>query len=179
MAKLVAFTLLFLLLIFTVSCQQNQVKQGAVSYTERDSLIEASKSRMKMEDQLIENYIHRKGLLTQKTGTGLRYVIQVKGNGELAKPEDMAEVKYKVSLLNGTLCYQTVGNETITFRVDRDQVESGLHEGIKLINPGSKALFILPSHLAHGLTGDQDKIPPSSSVIYEIELISLNRTTKK
>jgi FKBP-type peptidyl-prolyl cis-trans isomerase len=165
--------------MFTVSCQQNQVKQGVFSLSERDSLIETNKSRMKMEEQLIENYILRKGLHTQQTGTGLRYVIQKKGNGELAKPEDMAEVKYKVSLLNGTLCYQTEGDETITFRVDRDQVESGLHEGIKLLNPGSKALFILPSHLAHGLTGDQDKIPPSSTVIYEIELISLNRTTQK
>ena len=38
---------------------------------------------------------------------------------------------------------------------------------------GDKMRFILPSHLAHGLTGDQTKIPPFSSVMYEIELLEI------
>jgi FKBP-type peptidyl-prolyl cis-trans isomerase FkpA len=33
--------------------------------------------------------------------------------------------------------------------------------------------MILPSHLAHGLLGDDNKIPPKASVIYELELLSL------
>jgi FKBP-type peptidyl-prolyl cis-trans isomerase len=38
---------------------------------------------------------------------------------------------------------------------------------------GEKALFILPPHLAHGLIGDMNKIPPLTTVVYDIELIGL------
>jgi FKBP-type peptidyl-prolyl cis-trans isomerase len=48
-----------------------------------------------------------------------------------------------------------------------------LHEGIQLLHVGDKAIFILPSHLAHGLLGDEDKIPPHSAVIYDIELLGI------
>jgi FKBP-type peptidyl-prolyl cis-trans isomerase len=44
---------------------------------------------------------------------------------------------------------------------------------------GDKMRFILPSHLAHGLTGDQSKIPPLSSVVYEIELLELTDPKQK
>jgi FKBP-type peptidyl-prolyl cis-trans isomerase len=55
-------------------------------------------------------------------------------------------------------------------------VESGLHEGVQMMHVGDKMRFILPSFRAHGLTGDNSKIPPLTSVVYEIELLGL--TTK-
>jgi FKBP-type peptidyl-prolyl cis-trans isomerase FkpA len=54
-----------------------------------------------------------------------------------------------------------------------DNVESGLHEGILYMNEGSKALLVIPSHLAHGLVGDMNKIPPKSTIVYDIELLEL------
>lgn len=58
--------------------------------------------------------------------------------------------------------------------VGKDNVEAGLHEGIQLMHVGDQMRFILPSHLAHGLTGDQSKIPPLASVVYEVELLELS-----
>ena len=52
-------------------------------------------------------------------------------------------------------------------------VESGLEEGILLLKLGDKARFIIPSYLAHGLSGDQDKIPPKATLIYTIKIIDL------
>jgi FKBP-type peptidyl-prolyl cis-trans isomerase len=57
--------------------------------------------------------------------------------------------------------------------IGKDNIESGLHEALQLMRIGDKMRFILPSHLAHGLIGDQTKIPPRASVIYEIELLEL------
>jgi FKBP-type peptidyl-prolyl cis-trans isomerase len=57
-----------------------------------------------------------------------------------------------------------------------DNVENGLHEAIQYLRVGDKAKIILPSYLAHGLTGDSDKIPPMASVLYDIELVEI--TTK-
>jgi FKBP-type peptidyl-prolyl cis-trans isomerase len=76
-------------------------------------------------------------------------------------------------LLDGTLCYSSDSLGEKTFLVEQDNVESGLHEGIQKLREGDKALFILPSHIAHGLLGDDSKIPSHSSVIYEIELLSV------
>jgi FKBP-type peptidyl-prolyl cis-trans isomerase FkpA len=53
-------------------------------------------------------------------------------------------------------------------------VEAGLEEGILLMHKGGKAKFILPSHLAFGLIGDQNKIPGKSTLIYDVNLIDLN-----
>ena len=56
-----------------------------------------------------------------------------------------------------------------------DNVETGLHEGIKYMKVGEKAKMILPSHLAHGLIGDSKKIPPRSTIVYDIELLDLKK----
>jgi len=52
-------------------------------------------------------------------------------------------------------------------------VESGLEEAVLLLHAGDKARIIIPSHLAYGLVGDDDKIPARATLIYEIELIEL------
>jgi FKBP-type peptidyl-prolyl cis-trans isomerase len=38
---------------------------------------------------------------------------------------------------------------------------------------GVHAKLILPSHLAHGLLGDRDKIPPQSILYIDLELVEL------
>jgi FKBP-type peptidyl-prolyl cis-trans isomerase len=52
-------------------------------------------------------------------------------------------------------------------------VESGIHEGIKLMRVGEKSKLVFPSHLAHGLVGDLKDIPPLSPLVVDIELIEL------
>jgi FKBP-type peptidyl-prolyl cis-trans isomerase len=61
-----------------------------------------------------------------------------------------------------------------TFLIGQGGVESGLEEGILLLQEGDKARFIMPPHLAHGLIGDRDKIPARATIIYDLELVSLS-----
>jgi FKBP-type peptidyl-prolyl cis-trans isomerase len=79
----------------------------------------------------------------------------------------------KINLLDGKICYKTDTLEVDQFLVDRSQVESGIQEGIKLMKEGEKAVFILPSNLAHGLLGDFEKIPPMSPIVVNLELIKV------
>lgn len=149
----------------------------------KQHMTEANRILMEKESDEIDAYAKRKGWNMTTTGTGLRYQILQEGKGEKAKPGQFAKVSYKIFLTDGTLCYSSEQDGAKEFKVEEDYVESGLHEGIQLMNPGCKARFILPSHLAHGLTGDNDKIPPMSPVVYEVELISLrgepNKDVKK
>jgi len=50
-----------------------------------------------------------------------------------------------------------------------------LEEGLLLLHQGDKAKFIIPSHLAYGLLGDQKQIPPGATLVYDVELIQLNK----
>ncbi len=139
----------------------------------QDKLVEANKMYVKRESDEIDQYVAHRNWNMITTGTGLRYMIISKGTGALAKPEQMAKVNYKVSLLNGTLCYSSDSTGAREFLIAHDNVESGLHEGIQYLHVGDKAIFILPSHLAHGLIGDEKRIPSHASILYDIELLSL------
>lgn len=168
----------WILVVTWSSCgnKRNQVTERQVNIQSKefqDKLIEANKMYVKQESDEIDQYIAHKGWSMIKTGTGLRYMIVKKGNGNQAKPEQLAKVNYKISLLNGTVCYSSDSIGPREFIVEGDNVESGLHEGIQYMHVGDKAILILPSYLAHGLIGDENKIPPKSSVIYELELLSL------
>jgi|ERR1019366_1311860 FKBP-type peptidyl-prolyl cis-trans isomerase len=152
---------------------QTAKKTNIQSKEFQDKLIEANKIYVKRESDEIDQYVAHHGWQMITTGTGLRYMITKKGTGEAAVPEKRAKVNYKITLLDGTLCYSSDSTGAKVFVIGRDNVESGLHEGIQLLHVGDKAVFILPSHLAHGLLGDENKIPPHSTVIYDIELLDV------
>lgn len=111
----------------------------------------------------------------EETGSGLRYIRLKSTDGEAVQPGMEAKVEYSVSLLDGTKCYETPSDEYDVFKVDNSDVESGIHEGIKLMRVGEKMKLVFPSHLAHGLVGDMDKVPPLSPLVVDIELIAVEK----
>lgn len=168
--------IIFLFLVLLVASCGRKHKKNTAEFNPNDfnePLINANKMYVERESDEINQYVKRHNLNMTTTGTGLRYMIYKKGNGERAVTGKYAKVKYKISLLDGTECYSSDKTGPKEFLIGQDHVESGLHEGILLVGVGDKAIFILPSHLAHGLLGDENKIPPKASVIYDIELISL------
>ena len=162
--------------LFLESCRNRPDEKRALEQSQlQEPLIRVNQNLARKESEDIDSYQRRYQLDMQRTGTGLRYHIYTKGAEPLADAEDLATVNFKVFLLDGTLCYSSDSTGSETFTVDRDDVESGLHEGIKMLGKGGKAKFILPSHLAHGLMGDDAKIPSRSPVVYDIELIALKK----
>lgn len=162
------------------SCGPKEAEQNNEKYIDanelKKQLEEVQKPSIVMENDNIESYIKQHQLQMQTTGTGLRYAI-VKENvkGRQLVTMDEITIKYKVSLLDGTPCYSSDKTGPKKIKIDMDNVESGLHQGLKLMKEGEKAIFILPSHLAHGLTGDNNLIPPKASVFYEIEVLSVSK----
>ena len=129
------------------------------------------------ENEDIENYIKRRGWPFKNTGTGLRFAIYQNGTGLRPKSGDEVWVAYEVSLLNGKNCYKSEPGVLESFTVDFDMVESGLHEVMKYLREGDRAVVIIPSHLAFGLLGDLDKVPPFSTVVYDIYLAEVESRT--
>ena len=169
-------TYFFLLLsVFLFSCEE-EVKTKKRQYTQqqvKDLSVQMNAWDEKRQNDEINQYIKVHNWKMEMTQTGLRYMLVSSGKGPLAQTGQKAKVVYKISLLDGTVAYSSEKDGPKEFLIGKDYVESGLHEGIRLMHVGDKMRFILPSHLAHGLTGDQTKIPPLSSVVYEIELLEL------
>ena len=162
----------FILASCTEPQKQKQIEIN--SYKLKEDVIKVNKPAVVMEQDEINAYIKSHGYTMQSTGTGLRYMF-IKENPKGKKIETKNEIKvnYRVWLLDGTLCYSSDKKGPKVFAVGADNVESGLHEGVKLMKEGEKALFVLPAHLAFNLIGDRDKIPPKSAVVYEIDVIEV------
>lgn len=170
--RMVRLFIFFISTVMVHACGGEQAQAPTQKQVNKD--METVNRQLAIEERAqIDGFIERRGWTMLETGTGLRYMIYENGDGALAKNGQRAEVNYRVSLINGTEIYSSDENGSKEFTIGHDYVESGLHEGILLMKPGDKAIFILPSHLAHGLTGDNDKIPPRSSVVYDIELLAL------
>ncbi len=160
---------------FFISCSEKNEKQKMSTkqvIASKSPLIKANRGLVNKENAEIDSYVSRRNWTMQKSGSGLRYYIYKNGNGKKALAGNYAQINYSISLLNGIECYRSK-DKPERFLIDRDNVESGLHEGIKLLREGDKAILILPPHLAHGLIGDQEKIPPLSTIVYDIELVAI------
>ena len=144
MKSYIGLIVLFILPVL-ISCGQSSApKQNSMSDAEiQESLIRVNQKMNKRESSQIDSFIIKEKLHVTKTGTGLRYEIYKKGNGKQAMPGMSAKLKFTVSLLDGTICYSSDSSGLESFIIDHDQVESGLHEGIKLLHEGDKAKFIL------------------------------------
>ncbi|HEX7415480.1 MAG TPA: FKBP-type peptidyl-prolyl cis-trans isomerase [Bacteroidia bacterium] len=162
-------------LLLAACADKPKQKPVVVNYAKlKEDIIQVNKPAVVMENDEINAYIKAHNYTMQATGTGLRYLF-LKENLKEKKVEKGNRIKanYKVSLLDGTLCYTSDKKGSKEFTVGADNVESGIHEGIQFMHLHDKAIFILPAHLAFGLIGDRDRIPPKVAVVYEVEVISI------
>lgn len=164
---------LFLFSWFNAGCQQHQETQSASYNVSNDDLINMNRAIVSKDGDVIRQYLKDSKIDMTQTLTGLWYRIDKVGEGDLAKVGQTVFIKYKVMLLDGTLCYQSDSLGVKSFRLGQGGVESGLEEGLLLLRKGGKGSFVMPPHLAHGLTGDNDKIPRHSILLYEAEIVEL------
>ena len=161
-----------LIALAAVAAGCNKTDQKGVPMS-KESLIRANKGLVTIDKERIEAFAERHQWEMATTETGLWYQIYEHGTGDSARNGLIASLKYTISLLDGTLCYSSDSTGEKTFLIGQGGVESGLEEGILLMRCGDKARFIMPPHLAHGLPGDNDKIPPRSTIVYQVELLNL------
>lgn len=129
------------------------------------------------ERKQIDAFIAGKGWDMKRTDTGLRYLIYEAGaaDGPNGAEGFHASVAYEITLLDGSACYKAGADDPKQFVIGFANVESGIHEVMTYLRAGDKARVVLPAHLAFGLTGDNDKIPPRAAVVYDLHVLGLNK----
>ena len=156
----------------------NKTDQKGVPMS-KESLIRANKGLVTIDHERIEAFAERHQWEMSTTETGLWYQIYDHGDGDSARIGLIANMNYTVSLLDGTVCYSSDSTGQKSFVIGHGGVESGLEEAILMMRVGDKARFIMPPHLAHGLPGDNNKIPARSTIVYQVELLNLTDCENK
>lgn len=106
--------------------------------------------------------------------SGLQYEIIVKGEGAIPKASDRVKVHYHGTLINGLSFDSSVQRgEPASFGVT--QVISGWVEALQLMPVGSKWKLYIPSNLAYGAQGAGQSIAPHSTLIFEVELLDIEK----
>jgi len=171
----IVITLSIIFIFFIISCNNNEHKpkseQEILSY--KEPLIKVNQILVDRDSEKVASYCKRYNFNLKVSESGLWYKIEHQGKGDSAKAGKVANLNYKISLLNGRVCYTSDSTGTKSFKIGQGGVEKGLEIGILKMREGDKAKFIMPPNLAWGLIGDEKKIPARSIIIYDVELIKL------
>ena len=135
--------------------------------------------KMKMNDdkqlsidlELIDNYLKENNINATRTESGLRIVVEKKGEGRLAAPGDNVSVHYTGMLLNGEVFDSSLERQPLSFKLGQGMVIKGWDEGITYFNKNSKGTIYIPSNLGYGANGAGGVIPPNAVLVFEVELI--------
>lgn len=168
--RLVHFALLLVASVL-FSCDSNKTKEIVVDKEKmKEKLKEANENFVKEEDQQIDDYLERRGWQFQKSATGLRYLVVKDGHGIIPKSGDKIYLDYTTSLIRGEVLYSSKTDGEKVFTIDYSDEISGLNEVVKYLKVGTEAKVVIPSYLAYGIHGDDNKILNKATIIMDIKI---------
>ena len=125
-----------------------------------------------IEMKILEKFLKNANVTVEPKESGLYYIEQVAGDGKQAFSGANVSVHYTVKLIDGLVIETSLDKKPISFTLGQGQVIDAWDEGLTYMKEGGRAMLICPSDISYGELGSGD-IPPFSSLIFEVELISV------
>lgn len=173
-SKLILF--LFLVTILVSSCKQQQEARRPVSQatgTFMKKSAERNKKLISSEEGQIDSIINSNPQIKYIASTkGYWYTYVVKNTLDTITPKkgDVAFFTYEIKDIKGNIIYSELELRPQTYSIDKQNIMTGLREGIKLMHKKEKVTFLFPSHIAYGYHGDDKKIGTNQSLICTVTL---------
>jgi FKBP-type peptidyl-prolyl cis-trans isomerase len=104
-----------------------------------------------------------------QTHKGLYYHIMNEGTGKMVQPTDTVKIFYKGYLFNDGTIFDQTKDSPRSFPLNR--LIQGWQIGLPLLKTGGKIKLVIPSHLAYSIRTRAPKIPPNSTLVFEIEVV--------
>jgi FKBP-type peptidyl-prolyl cis-trans isomerase FklB len=148
---------------FSMEMQDKMIKKMA----ERTNLMKQNERKGKA---FLEENKKKKGV--QVLASGLQYKVIKEGTGPKPQPSDVVKVHYKGTLIDGKVFDSSYDRgEPAVFPVMG--VIPGWSEALQLMKTGSIWELYIPPQLAYAEHGAGEDIPPQSTLIFKVELISI------
>ena len=113
----------------------------------------------------------------KKTESGLEWGVLKAGSDEPGPADgDTVEVHYTGWLTNGNKFDSSRDrDEPFRFTLGAGEVIPGWDQGVAGMKVGGRRTLMIPPHLAYGTRGYPPVIPPSSTLIFEVELLAVEK----
>ena len=173
--------LLTLILVFLVfNCKTPEARRPVSVKTGSfiDASVERNKKLNAMEQAAIEKLMkqQKKDYIASESGFWYYYNNKVEIDS-LKTPVfgNIINYNYNVKTLNGNLIYSKEGIKTQVYVMDKQELFTGLREGLKLMKTGETVTFLFPSQKAYGYYGDENKIDSNTPLICEVTVNSITQ----
>jgi FKBP-type peptidyl-prolyl cis-trans isomerase FklB len=132
---------------------------------------ELAASNLKAGQDFLAANKEKQGITTLPSG--LQYEILTEGTGAKPGPTSKVTCHYHGTLIDGTVFDSSVQRgQPATFPLN--MVIKGWTEGLQLMPAGSKWRFFIPADLGYGNRQVSAQIGPNSTLIFDVELISIS-----
>lgn len=158
------------------ACKQHQDARRPISSASgvfMKKSIERNKKLNASDEDLIKALMKKNPAISYFASTkGYWYSYETKNDSDTLTPKkgDVAFFNYELKDLNGSIIYTEVELRPQVYRIDKQEIMTGIREGIKLMHKNEKVNFYFPSHIAYGYHGDDKKIGPNQPLICTITL---------
>ncbi|HEY8330122.1 MAG TPA: FKBP-type peptidyl-prolyl cis-trans isomerase [Pseudomonas sp.] len=122
--------------------------------------------------KFLEENGKREGVVT--TASGLQYEVLKKADGAQPKADDVVSVHYEGKLVDGTVFDSSI-KRGAPIDLPVGGVIPGWVEGLQLMHVGEKYKLYIPSELAYGAQSPSPMIPANSVLVFELELLSIQK----
>jgi len=144
-----------------------KAKQAAA---QAEKMKELSEKNKKEGEAFLDANKKKEGMVTLPSG--LQYRILKAGEGKKPTIDDTVVCQYRGTLVDGTEFDSSYKrNQPATFPVKG--VIKGWTEALQLMPAGSKWELVIPPDLAYGERGAGNVIGPGATLIFEVELVSI------
>lgn len=138
-------------------------------------VIEKAKANRETGEKYLLGYRSQEGV--KFLPSGVHFKVLKEGNGAKPKVDDTVTVHYTGKLIDGTV-FDTSTTQPNPVDLNLKTVIPGWQQALSMMPVGSKWEIALPAQLAYG---DQvhPKIPPGSTLLFEIELFGIKAPQAK
>jgi gliding motility-associated peptidyl-prolyl isomerase len=175
-------TPLLITMLVLAACSSPEARKPIVRKT--GSFMNESIERNKVLNTL-ENQILMKKMETDSVhdyynsshGFWYYYVNRSEQDAYSPKRGDEVFFTHEIRALNDSVLYKEQDLGTKSYLVDKEELITGLQDGIKLMKEGETVTFLFPSHKAYGYAGN-DKVRPNEPLIYTVKLLKINKLSE-
>ncbi|MGL4364794.1 MAG: FKBP-type peptidyl-prolyl cis-trans isomerase [Bacteroidales bacterium] len=180
MSKIIGLFILSLLLVINILCctshKEQLPKEKRIKSDRTQQLLQNINHYFsEKEYDILQQYMLRQNFKMQQSKYGF-YVEQLsQGTGHRCSQRDFVTLHGQVWLIDGTLCYTYTAERPLQIHIGAETHYRALNLALLGVRKGDSFRILFPSMMLFGLSGDGNKIPPKSPLLFTLTVVDIIR----